>query len=99
MRMTALLSAGAQLSGGIALIPALIGAFGFSEILMTLMSPTRAVRVKIQDSVLPRFREVVQYWPTVLRSGVIGVADRVDAGHRRGCRRLDVLCRGPCHQP
>jgi putative tricarboxylic transport membrane protein len=24
--------------------------------------------------VLPRFREVAQYWPTVLRSGVIGVA-------------------------
>ncbi len=62
-----------QLSGGIALIPALIGAFGFSEILMTLMSATRTERVKIQDSVLPRFREVVQYWPTVLRSGVIGV--------------------------
>jgi putative tricarboxylic transport membrane protein len=27
----------------------------------------------LRDSVLPRFREVVQYWPTVLRSGVIGV--------------------------
>ena len=30
--------------------------------------------MKLQDSVLPRFREVVQYWPTVLRSGIIGVA-------------------------
>ena len=27
----------------------------------------------MSDSVLPRFREIVQYWPTVLRSGVIGV--------------------------
>jgi putative tricarboxylic transport membrane protein len=62
------------LSGGIALIPALIGAFGFSEILTTLMNPAGAVRVQIRDSVLPRFREVAQYWPTVLRSGVIGVA-------------------------
>ena len=61
------------LSGGIALIPALIGAFGFSEILTTLADPAGAVQVEMRDSVLPRFREVAQYWPTVLRSGVIGV--------------------------
>jgi len=29
--------------------------------------------VEMRDSVLPRFREVAQYWRTVLRSGVIGV--------------------------
>ena len=27
----------------------------------------------MKDSVLPRFREVFQYWRTVIRSGVIGV--------------------------
>ena len=62
-----------QLSGGIALIPALVGAFGFAEILTKLANPVQAQLVKLQDSVLPRFREVVQYWPTVLRSGIIGV--------------------------
>ncbi len=62
-----------QLSGGIALIPALVGAFGFAEILTTLAKPTEAKIVEMKDSVLPRFREVVRYWPTVLRSGVIGV--------------------------
>ncbi len=62
-----------QLSGGIALIPALVGAFGFAEILTKLSSPIEAKLVEMKDSVLPRFREVVQYWPTVLRSGVIGV--------------------------
>ena len=63
-----------QLSGGIALIPALVGAFGFAEILTKLSNPVQAQLVKLQDSVLPRFREVWQYWPTVLRSGIIGVA-------------------------
>ena len=62
-----------QLSGGVALIPALIGAFGFAEILTKLASPAEARLIEMKDSVLPRFREVVNYWPTVLRSGVIGV--------------------------
>ena len=63
-----------QLSGGIALVPALIGAFGFSEILTTLANPHDAADgCECSDSLLPRFREVAQYWPTVLRSGVIGV--------------------------
>ena len=62
-----------QLSGGISLIPALVGAFGFAEVLTTLADPVERKLVELKDSVLPRFREVVQYWPTVLRSGVIGV--------------------------
>ncbi|MFL9911134.1 tripartite tricarboxylate transporter permease [Paraburkholderia sp. RL17-337-BIB-A] len=63
-----------ELSGGIALIPALVGAFGFSEILTTLADPVERKIVSMRDSSLPRFREVLRYWPTVLRSGVIGVA-------------------------
>jgi len=62
-----------DLSGGISLIPALVGAFGFAEVLTTLAEPLERKLVELKDSVLPRFREVVQYWPTVLRSGVIGV--------------------------
>lgn len=62
-----------QLSGGIALIPALVGAFGFAEVLTKLANPVEAKLVEMRDSVLPRFREVLQYWPTVLRSGIIGV--------------------------
>ena len=41
--------------------------------LTTLADPVEKKMVELRDSVLPRFREVVQYWPTVLRSGVIGV--------------------------
>jgi putative tricarboxylic transport membrane protein len=62
-----------ELAGGIALIPALVGAFGVAEILITLSDPVERKLVELKDSVLPRFREVVQYWRTVLRSGVIGV--------------------------
>jgi putative tricarboxylic transport membrane protein len=62
-----------QLSGGVALIPALVGAFGFAEILTTLADPIERKLVEMKDSVLPRFREVAQYWRTALRSGVIGV--------------------------
>jgi putative tricarboxylic transport membrane protein len=62
-----------QLSGGISLIPALVGAFGFAEVLTTLADPAERRMVEMRDSVLPRFREVAQYWRTVLRSGLIGV--------------------------
>src|SRR5450759_398508 len=62
-----------ELSGGFALIPALVGAFGLAEVLTTLADPIERKIIDMKDSVLPRFREVVQYWRTVLRSGVIGV--------------------------
>ncbi|MEP6792451.1 MAG: tripartite tricarboxylate transporter permease, partial [Ramlibacter sp.] len=62
-----------QLSGGIALIPALVGAFGLAEVLTTLSDPVERKMVELKDSVLPRWRELVQYRWTVLRSGVIGV--------------------------
>src|SRR6266851_2371007 len=62
-----------ELSGGISLIPALVGAFGFAEVLTTLADPAQRKMVEMRDSVLPRFVEVAQYWRTVLRSGVIGV--------------------------
>ena len=62
-----------QLSGGISLIPALVGAFGLAEVLTTLSDPVERKMVEMKDSVLPRWKEIVQYRWTVLRSGVIGV--------------------------
>ena len=62
-----------ELSGGISLIPALVGAFGLAEVLTTLSDPVERKMVELKDSVLPRFREIVTYWRTVLRSGLIGV--------------------------
>ena len=61
------------LSGGIALIPALVGAFGFAEVLTVMGQPRlSAVRASI-DSVLPRLADLLRYWRTILRSGFIGV--------------------------
>ncbi|MBX9699093.1 MAG: tripartite tricarboxylate transporter permease [Acetobacteraceae bacterium] len=62
-----------DLAGGLSLIPTLVGAFGCAEVL-TVMSE-RASRPKLHavDSILPRIRDVLRYWKTILRSGVIGV--------------------------
>ena len=62
-----------NLAGGISLIPALIGAFGFAEILTVITAPRTKPVVNSVDSVLPRIGDVLRYWKTVLRSGVIGV--------------------------
>ena len=62
-----------DLAGGISMIPALIGAFGFSEILTVLSAPRRRPMVESIDSVLPRLADVFKYWRTIFRSGVIGV--------------------------
>jgi putative tricarboxylic transport membrane protein len=62
-----------DLAGGISLIPALVGAFGFAEVLTVLTGPQAKPIVNSVDSVLPRFGDVFRYWRTVLRSGVIGV--------------------------
>ena len=62
-----------ELTGGINLIPALVGAFGFAEVLVVMAEPRARPVVETIDSVLPRIRDVLKYWRTVLRSGVIGV--------------------------
>ena len=43
-----------ELAGGIALIPALVGAFGLAEVLTTLADPIERKIVEVRDSVLPR---------------------------------------------
>jgi putative tricarboxylic transport membrane protein len=62
-----------ELAGGIALIPALVGAFGLAEVLTTLADPVERKIADLKDSVLPRWKEIIQYRWTVLRSGIIGV--------------------------
>ncbi|MCW5635079.1 MAG: tripartite tricarboxylate transporter permease [Rubrivivax sp.] len=62
------------LTGGIALIPALVGAFGFAEVLTVMSQPRRAAVRASVDSVLPRLADLARYWRTMLRSGFIGVS-------------------------
>jgi putative tricarboxylic transport membrane protein len=60
------------LSGGIALIPAMVGVFGFSEILMIMKQPKLELIDSKIERVIPRIQDVIKYWKTILRSGVIG---------------------------
>ena len=61
-----------DLAGGFSLVPALVGAFGFAEILVAMQEKRPPVKINPQDSVIPKLRDVFQYWRTILRSGVIG---------------------------
>ncbi|QEN09673.1 transporter [Oceanispirochaeta crateris] len=61
-----------NLSGGIDLLPAMVGAFGMAEIL-TLMKSHRSEVINTPiKNVIPHPRQIVKYWKTIIRSGFIG---------------------------
>src|SRR5687768_9246027 len=61
-----------DLAGGIQLVPALVGAFGFAELLTAMRERQQPVKINPFDTVIPKLRDVTQYWRTILRSGLIG---------------------------
>jgi putative tricarboxylic transport membrane protein len=61
-----------DLGGGIALLPAMIGVFGFSEVLMTMKQPAIKIVSRKIEKVIPYPREILKYWRTIIRSGFIG---------------------------
>jgi putative tricarboxylic transport membrane protein len=61
-----------DLAGGFQLIPALVGAFGFAEVLTVLSEKSARAKIREFGSHLPRPGDVLKYWRTILRSGVIG---------------------------
>jgi putative tricarboxylic transport membrane protein len=61
-----------DLAGGLSLVPALVGAFGFAELLLVMRERRPPVRLDPVDSVIPRLRDVLRYWRTIVRSGCIG---------------------------
>ena len=60
------------LSGGVDLIPAMVGAFGLAEILAVMKRTREAEVVTSTDRVIPRFSDMWRYRKTTLRSGIIG---------------------------
>ena len=61
-----------DLSGGISLIPAMVGAFGFAEIITVMrFAKFEVVKTKIAN-IIPKWRDVFKYWRTIIRSGVVG---------------------------
>jgi putative tricarboxylic transport membrane protein len=61
-----------NLSGGIALIPAMVGAFGFAEIISVMRFTKFDVVKTTIDRVFPRMGEILKYWKTIIRSGLVG---------------------------
>lgn len=63
-----------DLNGGIGLIPAMVGAFGFAEVLMVMWRPkAEAITPAEEDRRgLPRLAHLWKYKQTVAQSGVIG---------------------------
>ncbi len=61
-----------DLRGGFDLLPVLVGVFGFAEILTVMKSPVYKVTKNVADSVIPKVREVLGYWKTIIRSGITG---------------------------
>ena len=53
-------------------MPALVGAFGFCRAADGRAREPAPVKINPFDSVIPKLKDVTQYWRTILRSGVIG---------------------------
>jgi putative tricarboxylic transport membrane protein len=69
-----------DLAGGFSLVPALVGAFGFAELLVVMKTNRPTVKINPFDSVIPKLVDIVTYWKTILRSGCIGTAIGVIPG-------------------
>ena len=61
-----------DLAGGFGLLPVLVGIFGFTEILVVMKNPAYEAVKNASDSVIPKLREIGQYWVTIIRSGIVG---------------------------
>lgn len=63
-----------DLNGGIALIPAMVGAFGFAEVLTVMFRKNAKLATDTvkQDRILPKMIDLWRYRITIFRSGVIG---------------------------
>ena len=61
-----------DLAGGFQLVPALVGAFGFAELLIAVREKPIPVVLSALDSVIPKLTDVTRYWRTIVRSGIIG---------------------------
>lgn len=62
-----------EMTGGIALLPAMVGAFGFAEVLFAMRRSQAGSFVSdTSDRIVPRWKDVIRYRWTALRSGVLG---------------------------
>ncbi len=69
-----------DLNGGIALIPAMVGAFGFAEVLTVMTGGKSAFVTDKTDRVLPKLIDLWRYRWTIIRSGIVGTGVGVIPG-------------------
>ncbi len=74
-----------DISGGIGLLPALVGVFGVAEVMLAMRGPAVQAISSTLDSVIPRIRDVTQHWRTILRSGAIGTFIGILPGLAEDC--------------
>ncbi len=88
-----------DLAGGISLVPALVGAFGFAELLIVMREKRAAGEAQPGRHRDPEARATCcSYWRTILRSGVIGTFIGIIPGVGEDVRRLVLLRRGEARQ-
>ncbi|ETX27828.1 tripartite tricarboxylate transporter permease [Roseivivax isoporae] len=61
-----------ELSAGIALLPAMVGAFGFAEVLYVMRRKMNASISDASDRVIPRIADILKLRWTIVRSGILG---------------------------
>lgn len=61
-----------ELSGGIQLLPAMVGAFGIAEILHVMRQRSQGAAADASDRILPKISDFLKYRWTVVRSGLLG---------------------------
>lgn len=96
-----------DLAGGFGLLPALVGAFGFAEVLNVMKQPAYQTVRDVGDRVAPRVRDVARHWWAILRSGILGTTMGIIPGvgedmgawvsyaaARRASKRKDLFGRG-----
>ena len=74
-----------DLAGGLSLVPALVGAFGFAELLVMKGSGARGEDVASTRS--SRSCATCKYWRTIVRSGLIGTFIGIIPASARTSRR------------
>lgn len=61
-----------ELTGGFGLLAVMVGVFGLTEILAVMKAPAYKIIKSAEDSVIPKIRDVLKYWRTIIRSGLTG---------------------------
>ncbi len=61
-----------DMRAGFDLLPVLVGVFGFAELLSVMKTPIYGTVKSATDRVIPKIRDVIRYWKSIISSGITG---------------------------